>query len=69
MVTVGKMIETLDGLRDTKDVTPWENQFLTDILQKYLLAKNDTRGFSSKQVDLVARIYDKHFAQQGEINE
>jgi len=62
MISVGAKIEQLDGLRDTRDLTPWENQFVTSILERYLLAKKDTRGLSDKQLDVIERIWGKHFA-------
>jgi hypothetical protein len=61
-VSIGAMIEKLDGLRDTKDLSPWENEFVTSVLNKYLLAKKDTRHLSEKQVSVIQRIHDKHFA-------
>lgn len=61
-ITLGTMIEQLDGLRDTKAINAWENDFITNILERYLLAGKDTRGFSSKQVETIDRIWSKHFA-------
>ncbi len=31
MVSLGTMIEQLDGMRDTSDLTAWENDFVTSI--------------------------------------
>jgi hypothetical protein len=61
-VSISTMIDQLDGLRDTKDLSEWEQGFVTNILERYLLAKKDTRWMSSKQVDVVERIWRKHFA-------
>lgn len=61
-VSIGTMIEQLDGLRDTKDITQWEQDFVTSILERYLTASKNTRWMSSKQVDIVDRIWRKHFA-------
>lgn len=55
------MIEALDGMRDTKDLTQWENEFVTSILEQYLLAKKDTTKLTEKQVEVIDRIYSKHF--------
>lgn len=62
MASLGTMIEQLDGMRDTNDLTAWENDFVTSILERYLAAKKDTRNLSAKQVEIVERIWSKHFA-------
>lgn len=62
MKSIGKMLEQCDGLRDTKDISQWENTFLTDMLERYLLAKKSTSSFSGKQVEAIEQIYNKHFA-------
>lgn len=62
LISIGTKIEQLDGLRDTKDLSEWENGFVTSILERYLVAGRDTRMLSSKQVDVIERIWAKHFA-------
>lgn len=62
LVSLGTKIEQLDGLRDTKDLSEWEQGFVTSILERYLLAGRDTRMLTSKQVDVIERIWTKHFA-------
>lgn len=62
LVSLGTKIEQLDGLRDTNDLTQWEQGFVTSILERYLVAGRDTRMLSSKQVDVIERIWGKHFA-------
>lgn len=62
MASLGTMIEQLDGMLDTKDLTEWENDFVTSILERYLAAKKDTRNLTAKQVEIVERIWSKHFA-------
>lgn len=62
LVSLGTKIEQLDGLRDTKDLSQWEQGFVTSILERYLLAGRDTRMLTSKQVDVIERIWTKHFA-------
>jgi hypothetical protein len=61
-VSIGTMIEQLDGLRDTSALNPWEHDFVTSILERYLQAKKDTRSLTDKQVDVIDRIWRKHFA-------
>lgn len=62
MVSLGTKIEQLDGLRDTKDLSEWENGFVTSILERYLIAGRYTRMLSSRQVDVIERIWGKHFS-------
>ena len=38
LVSLGTKIEQLDGLRDTQDLTQWEQGFVTSILERYLVA-------------------------------
>ena len=61
-VSVGTMIEQLDGLRDTKDLTEWEQGFVNSVLSKYLMAGKDTRSLSSRQIETIENIWSKHFA-------
>jgi len=56
------MIEQIDGLRDTTDLNEWEQGFVTNILERYLLAKKNTQALSGKQVEVIERIYRKHFS-------
>ncbi len=62
LVSIGTMIEQIDGLRDTTGLTEWEQGFVTSILQRYLLANKDTQTLSGKQVEVIERIYRKHFS-------
>lgn len=62
VVSIGTMIEQLDGLRDTRDLNDWEQSFVTSVLQRYLVAKKDTRGLSDRQVEVIEKIWGKHFA-------
>lgn len=62
LVSIGTMVEQLDGLRDTDSLSEWEQGFVTNILERYLQAGKDTRWMSGKQVDIVEKIWRKHFA-------
>ena len=58
-------IEQIDGLRGTKDISAWEDSFIASIIER--VTENaqtikDTRGLTSKQVEIVERIFEKHFA-------
>lgn len=61
-VSIGTMIEQLDGLRDTDDLSEWELGFATNIIERYLVAHKDSRCLSAKQVECVEKIWKKHFA-------
>lgn len=61
-ISIGTMIEQLDGLRDTSDLNSWEQDFVTSILERYLRARKDTRSLTGKQVEVIERIWRKHFA-------
>ena len=61
-VSIGTMIEQLDGLRDTKDLTDWEHGFVTNVLQRYLVAGKDSRSITDKQVEVISRIWTRNFA-------
>lgn len=61
-VSIGAMIEQLDGLRDTRDLNEWEQTFVTSVLERYLLANKNTQGLSSKQVECIEKIWKRHFA-------
>lgn len=43
-VSIGTMIEQLSGMRDTGDLTDWENDFVAGISDRYERTGNDTRG-------------------------
>jgi len=62
LVSIASMIEQIDGLRDTTDLNEWEQGFVTNILERYLLAKKNTQALSGKQVEVIERIYRKHFS-------
>lgn len=55
------MIKQLDGLRGTKDVNDWESRFIKSVVA---WSENGecTKVLSAKQVEVIERIYRKHFA-------
>ena len=61
MASIATMIEQIDGLRDTECLSEWEQKFVTSVVEKFLLAKKSTQGFTGKQVEIVERIWSKHF--------
>lgn len=62
MASLSVMVEQVDGLRDTTDLTDWENDFVASVVAKYVAAKKDTRVITAKQAEVVERIWKKHFA-------
>lgn len=61
-VSIGAMIEQIDGLRDTDALNDWEQGFATSIVNRYVQANKDTRGFSEAQVLKIEAIWERHFA-------
>lgn len=61
MKSLATKIDQIEGLAGTTDVTPWEDEFITSIVER-LPSNKDTRGYSAKQVEIINRIWEKHFA-------
>lgn len=57
MVSIQTQIKKLSGLLGTKDITPWESQFITDMLD-FL---DNTTVLTDRQVEIIFKIYSKHF--------
>lgn len=59
MKSVQQMAKQCEGLLDTKDVSEWENDFLHGFTSRVSFP-----GFTptEKQVEVLERIYKKHFA-------
>ncbi len=62
MVSISTMIEQLEGLTGTNDLTAWENDFVMDIARRWRINKKRTDFFSAKVVEIIERIWRKHFA-------
>lgn len=61
MKTIGAMVKQVEGLIDTDDLTTWENDFVSSICQQVKDNKASTANLSSKQVEIIQRVYSKHF--------
>jgi hypothetical protein len=61
-VSVGTMIERVAGMADTDDLNDWENEFVNSINSRYKAAGKKTEWASEKQLEVLERIYNKHFA-------
>ena len=59
MKSVRAMIDQLDGMLGTKDLSEWEQQFVSDICARGW--RNSTSHLSEKQIAVIERIYRKHF--------
>lgn len=59
MKSIGQMIEQLDGMLGTQDLTEWETTFVSDICGRAW--RNSTTALSEKQVAVIECIYRKHF--------
>lgn len=60
-VSIGAKIKQLAGLIGTKDVTDWEDEFLSDVVGR--TAEGDrTSMLSEKQIEVIDRLYRKNFA-------
>ena len=62
MKSLQQKAKQLEGLIDTKDVTEWENDFLKGFCSRMAFGTSFTSTLSEKQLDLIDRIYNKHFA-------
>lgn len=60
MASVGKMIRRISGLLGTKDVTPWEERFITDMVERSGNGQNTTR-LSGNQVEKIEQLFNKHY--------
>lgn len=60
MKSVLQKLSQCAGLIDTKDVSEWENGFLKNVVER--CESDDTTVLTEKQVEVLDRIYNKHFA-------
>lgn len=60
LVSTATMVEQLEGLLGTDDLSEWEAGFVDSLVE----ARDDGRllNLSGKQVEVLDRIYRKHFA-------
>jgi hypothetical protein len=52
--SIQQKLKQLEGLIDTNDVTDWENEFLKSVVSRF--------NWTEKQLEIIERIYSKHFA-------
>lgn len=61
MASINTMVKRMAGLQDTSDLSAWENEFVTSIVEKTDGGDNTT-SLTEKQIDVLERIFSKHFA-------
>ncbi len=61
MASINNMVKRVSGLLGTSDLTNWEEVFVSNIVDQTDDGENTT-GLSTKQVETLERIHDKHFA-------
>lgn len=61
MTSLGTMLKRISGLHGTKDVSDWESRFIGSVWEKSGYGK-DTTALSAKQIEIIERIHNKHFA-------
>lgn len=59
--SIGAMIEQVSGMLGTDDLTDWESDFVQSISDR-IGERKDTARLSERQVEMVERIWRKHFA-------
>lgn len=61
MASTNLMLEQVSGMIDTKDLNDWEHEFVTSVWERSEKGKRPDK-LSSKQVEILERIWKKHFA-------
>jgi hypothetical protein len=61
MTTLNTMVKRVSGLQGTHDVSDWEDEFIASIVEK-TRGGDDTSRLSEKQIEVLERIFRKHFA-------
>lgn len=62
MTSLNTMVKRCSGLIDTNDVSDWESDFLQSIIERTNEGDNTT-SLTEKQIDVLERIFNKHFAR------
>ncbi len=61
MPSINTQVRRVSGLLDTKDLSDWEQDFVSSITQQTHNG-NNTSSLTDKQIECLERIYGKHFA-------
>lgn len=62
MISIATKLERIDDLVDTSDLSDWETEFVVSVYAQYQKAGKTTKVLSGKQVEIIDRIFNKHFA-------
>lgn len=61
MKSLAGMIQQLEGLLGTRDISSWEEEFINNIAERVEMW-GDTTRLSGAQADKIEQIWKKHFA-------
>ena len=61
MTSLNTQVRRVSGLLDTKDLSDWEQDFVSSISQQ-TKEGNNTSSLTDKQIECLERIHSKHFA-------
>lgn len=62
MKSLQQKIQILEGLLGTKDITSWEDGFITGLVERLEASKGQVLKLSDNQIEKLDQIYAKHFA-------
>lgn len=59
--SLGQKLRQLEGLLGMRDISAWEERFITDMMKK---SKNgyQTTNLTGNQVEKISELYERHFA-------
>lgn len=61
MASLNAMVRKVSGMLGTKDLSDWEESFVQSVVDKTRDGA-DTTSLTEKQIDVLQRLHDKHFA-------
>jgi len=61
MTILNTQVKRVSGLLDTKDLSDWEQDFVSSVTQQ-TNDGNNTSSLTEKQIDCLERIHNKHFS-------
>ena len=61
MASINTQVKRVSGLLDTKDLSDWEQDFVSSVTQQ-TNEGNNTSSLTDKQIECLERIHNKHFA-------
>lgn len=60
MKSIAVMLDRIEGLTDTKDLSDWENKFVKNVWLRSVRGTQTTR-LEERQVEIIEQIFNKHF--------